>query len=88
MTSTAKSKDGEMISRIKPIITPGGIVTVPRSLIFKIVTEYGMTKLIKGLSNWARAEELIKVAHPNFRDDLIKEAQKNKIWRKSNKLEN
>jgi acyl-CoA hydrolase len=88
MSSTAKSKDGGLVSRVKPIITPGGIVTMPRSLVFKIVTEYGMTKMIKGLSNWERAEELIKVAHPSFRDELIKEAQKNKIWRRSNKLDN
>jgi len=59
---------------------------VPRSLVYYIVTEYGMTRMIKGLSNWQRAEELINVAHPSFRDELIKEAQQNKIWRKSNKI--
>jgi len=86
LSSTTTGKNGELLSRIKPIITPGGIVTMPRSLVFYIVTEYGMTKMIKGLSNWERAEEIINVAHPDFRDDLIKEAQQNKIWRRSNKL--
>lgn len=80
------TKNGKLTSRIKPIITPGGIVTMPRTLVSYIVTEYGMTRMLKGLSNWERAEQLINVAHPGFRDELIKEAQKNKIWRKSNKL--
>jgi len=87
MSSTA-TQNGEMVSRVKPIITPGGIITMPRSLVFYIVTEYGMTRMIKGLSNWQRAEEIINVAHPQFRDDLIKEAQDNRIWRRSNKIEN
>lgn len=86
LSSTTTGKNGELISRIKPIITPGGIVTMPRSLVFHVVTEYGMTKMIKGLSNWERAEELINIAHPSFRDELIKAAQINKIWRRSNKL--
>lgn len=86
LSSTTTNKNGELISRIKPILTPGGIATVPRSLVSYVVTEYGITKILKGLSTWERAEELIKVAHPDFRDELIKEAQKNKIWRRSNKI--
>ena len=49
-----------------------------------IVTEYGMANL-KGLSTWQRAEALIQIAHPDFRDDLIKEAQAMNIWRRTNK---
>jgi acyl-CoA hydrolase len=45
------------------------------------VTEYGKVNLI-GNSTWEIAEKLISVAHPAFRDDLIKEAEKMKIWRR------
>jgi len=59
-------------------------VTVPRQMINIIATEYGWVSL-KGDSTWARAEKIISIAHPDFRDGLIKSAEKQKIWRKSNK---
>lgn len=83
MESTFKKK-GELYSRIKPIITPGGIVTTHRALVEYVVTEFGIVNL-KGKSTWERAEALISVAHPNFRDELIKEAEQLGIWRQSNK---
>lgn len=75
---------GEVRPRIKPILSPGAIVTDPRTCVDMIVTEYGVAKL-KGQNTWQRAENLINIAHPDFRDELIKEAEKMKIWRKSNK---
>ncbi|HHU18370.1 MAG TPA: hypothetical protein GXZ70_09240, partial [Clostridiales bacterium] len=38
-----------------------------------------------GKSTWERAEALVNIAHPDFRDELIKEAEAMHIWRKSNK---
>jgi len=84
LTSTVKGKDGELKSRIRPGISPGTIVTVPRSLNYYMVTEYGIFNL-KGKSTWERAEGIIALAHPRFRDDLIKAAEEQKIWRRSNK---
>lgn len=62
----------------------GTTVTDPRSQTNYIATEYGMVNLM-GLSTWERAEALISLAHPDFRDELIKAAEDMKIWRKSNK---
>lgn len=49
-----------------------------------IVTEYGIVNL-KGKTTWERAEATISLAHPDFRDELIAEAEKMGIWRRSNK---
>ncbi len=83
MPSTIDIK-GKKVSRIKPILTPGAIVTDPRTATHMIVTEFGIANM-KGKSTWQRAEALISIAHPDFRDELIKEAEKINIWRKSNK---
>ena len=84
MSSTVTGKDGTVKSRIVPTLTPGSICTDPRSCTHYIVTEYGMVNL-KGLSTWERAEALISVAHPDFREQLIADAEKMHIWRRSNK---
>ena len=84
MTSTFEGKNG-LVSRIKPILTPGAIVTSPRTATHMVVTEFGIANM-KGKSTWERAEALINIAHPKFRDELIKEAGEMKIWRKSSKI--
>jgi len=84
MSSTFTSKDGTVHSRILPTLSPGSIITDPRSLVQNVCTEYGIVNL-SGLSTWQRAEAIISIAHPKFRDELIKEAQKMNIWRRSNK---
>ena len=74
-----------MASRITPGLSPGTIVTVPRSIASYIITEYGAFNL-KGKSTWERAEGLINIAHPAFRDELIKAADQAKIWLRTNKI--
>ena len=83
-SSTFKSKDGKVHSRIRPTLANGSVVTDTRTSVHYIVTEYGKVCL-KGMSAWERAEALINIAHPDFREELIKEAEKMKIWRRSNK---
>jgi acyl-CoA hydrolase len=86
LPSTRVLKNGTTISRIAPFITRGNIVTGPRTLPMFVVTEYGKANIM-GKSVWQRAEDLINIAHPDFRDELIKQAQKQKIWTKTNKME-
>ena len=84
MSSTVTGKDGSVKSRIVPTLTPGSIATDPRSCVQYIVTEHGMVNL-KGLSTWERTEAIISIADPQFREQLIQDAQKMGIWRRSNK---
>ena len=63
----------------------GSIVTDTRANIHYLCTEYGCVNL-KGLTSWEKAEALISVAHPDFREELIREADKLHIWRRSNKI--
>lgn len=84
LSSTFTDKKGVTHSRILPTLHPGSVVTDTRANAHYIVTEYGMVNM-KGLSTWERAESLISIAHPDFRDQLIKDAEAAKIWRKSNK---
>ena len=84
LSSTFTNKKGETFSRILPTLHNGSVVTDTRSNAHYIVTEYGMANL-KGKSTWERAEALINIAHPDFRDQLIKDAETAHIWRRSNK---
>jgi len=86
LSSTYADKDGQLCSRIVPNLSPGSVVTVPRSMVQYVVTEYGIVQL-KGKSTWRRAEALISIAHPQFQDELIKATQGMKIWVRSNKIE-
>jgi len=84
MSSVYKDKKGIYHSRIRPQFD-GDIITSPRSQVYFLATEYGAINL-EGRSTWERAEALISIAHPDFREELIQEAQKRKIWRQSNKV--
>lgn len=85
LPSTHRNKDGVIESRIVPFFQPGTITTLTRVMINYIVTEFGWISL-KGDSTWIRAEKIISIAHPHFRDDLIKAAEEQKIWHRSNKI--
>lgn len=74
-TSTAK---GGTISKIKPILAPGAVVTTSKNDVDYIVTEYGVAHL-RGRSLGERARQLIAIAHPDFRDELTFEAKKRGI---------
>ena len=84
LSSTVTGKDGQLKSRIVPSFANGTVITDTRANTHYVVTEYGKVNL-KGLTTWQRAEALISIAHPDLRDGLIKDAEKAKIWRKSNK---
>ena len=81
-SSTYMDKAGNMHSRIRPTLIPGSAVTATRACVQYVATEHGMVNL-KGLSTWQRAEAIISIAHPAFRDDLIRDAENMGIWRRS-----
>lgn len=85
LSSTFTDKSGTVHSRIRPTLAEGSIVTDTRTNVVNVVTEYGKVCL-KGLSAWQRAEGLINIAHPDFRDQLIADAEKMGIWKRTNKL--
>jgi acyl-CoA hydrolase len=58
---------------------------VPRTIVTYVVTEYGIVNL-QGKSTYERAEALINIAHPQFRDDLVKQANDMGIWHRTNKI--
>lgn len=71
--SSTFDKRGDRRSRIVLDLTPGNIVTTPRTEVMYVVTEYGMVNL-KGKSVGERAKALISIAHPDFREDLERQA--------------
>ena len=84
MPSMYVDKKGVRHSNILPYFTQGDVITTPRTQAPYMVTEYGIAEL-NGLATWQRAEKIISLAHPDFREELIKAAEAQRIWRKSNK---
>lgn len=68
------TSDGS-VSRIRPQLTPGSVVTTLKNTVDHVVTEFGVAKL-RGRSIAERTRALIEIAHPMFRDKLIAEARK------------
>lgn len=76
LESTYSDKQsGQMRSKIVPTLRSGTIVTDPRTDASYVVTEWGVAYL-KGKSIPERVLEMVRVAHPDFRDWLIREAKK------------
>jgi acyl-CoA hydrolase len=76
--SSTYEKRGQRRSRIVLNLTPGNIVTTPRSDVMYVVTEYGLVNL-KGKSVAERAQALISIAHPDFREPLERQAFENGV---------
>lgn len=76
-TREIKKPDGtkERISTIKPVLPEGSAVTLSRNDIDYVVTEYGMAAL-RGASLRERANSLINIAHPDYREQLLEEAKR------------
>ncbi len=77
--SAVTKRDGTRISKIKPMLTPGAVVTMSRNNIDYIVTEFGIAPM-KARTVRQRVENLIAIAHPDFREELRAEANKLMIW--------
>lgn len=76
LNSTAKNGT---ISTIQPWLTPGAAVTLSRNNIDYIVTEYGIAPM-KARTIRERVENLIAIAHPDFRKELRDTAFRHEIW--------
>jgi acyl-CoA hydrolase len=76
--SSTYDKKGEPQSRIVSQLTPGNIVTTPRVDTMYVATEYGIVNL-KGKSVSERAKALISIAHPDFREQLERDAREKNI---------
>jgi acyl-CoA hydrolase len=71
-------KNGMRKSRIVLNLTPGNIVTTPRTDIMYVVTEYGLVNL-KGKSIPERVRAMIGLAHPDYREELERQAFENRL---------
>jgi acyl-CoA hydrolase len=76
--SSTYEKRGERRSRIVFSLTPGNIVTTPRSDVMYLVTEFGIANL-KGRSVAERAKAIIALAHPDFREELERQAYEHRL---------
>lgn len=67
------------MSTITAQLEPGSIVTLSRNELDYVVTEYGIAPL-RGRSVRQKVENLIAVAHPDFRSELRQQASKLMLW--------
>ena len=74
LPSTTTLRDGTLVTRIAPMLKQGAGVVTSRNHVHYVVTEYGVADLY-GKSIRQRAQQLINIAHPDFRADLEKQAR-------------
>ena len=90
MSGASRSKGGKSVIAIRSTAKDGslstittdlynGHVTTPSESVHYVVTEYGIATL-KGKDTWEKAVELINVAHPKFREELVREALEKGIF--------
>ena len=61
-------------TRIVPRLPAGEVVTTPKNTVDKVVTEWGVAEL-RGRTVAERTRALIAIAHPDHRDDLMRQAR-------------
>jgi len=82
LPATAK---GGTVSRIVPMLTPGAGVVTSRGLTHYVVTEYGTANL-HGKSIRQRAEALIQISHPDFRNELYEYCERTRWLQRTETL--
>jgi acyl-CoA hydrolase len=75
VTPSSSLVRGRRVSRIVPMLEPGSVITAQRAFVDFVVTEYGIASL-RGKSLKQRAAALIEIAHPEFREELKREAKR------------
>ncbi len=86
MSSTFTQKMAQYSPAFKPTLSNGSIVTDTTCQCTLFCNRIWYSNL-KGLSAWQKAEAIISVAHPDFRDSLVAEAEKLKYGEISNKID-
>lgn len=76
LNATHKRKDGSLKSNIVPYIPTGSTVSAPRTMVQYVATEYGVACL-SGKTLRERAEAMAVIAHPDFREELLRYAREN-----------
>lgn len=79
MVRNTKTGEREEISKIVPMLKPGAAVSLSRNDVDYVVTEYGVAAL-RGTTIRERAERLISIAHPKFREELRQQAHELGHW--------
>jgi acetyl-CoA hydrolase len=74
LPSTSQLRDGTVVSKIVPMLKPGAGVVTSRNHVHFVITEFG-TAALYGRTVRQRTQELIKIAHPQFRDEIAEKAR-------------